>query len=61
MYYGYTEVSVDEDCDLTAWIGADDDAQIYVNDRLVWRGGKVQKMPYFATVFASSCYILAQI
>lgn len=52
VYYGYTEVSVDEDCDLIAWIGADDDAQIYVNDRLVWRGGKVNKMPYFNTIFA---------
>jgi hypothetical protein len=52
VYYGYTEVRVDEDCDLTAWIGADDDAQIYVNDRLVWRGGKVSKMPFFNTIFA---------
>ena len=52
VYYGYTEVSVDEDCNLVAWIGADDDAQIYVNDRLVWRGGKVDKMQYFNTIFA---------
>ena len=52
VYYGYTEVSVDEDCDLVAWIGADDDAQIYVNDQLVWRGGKVSKMPFFNTIFA---------
>jgi hypothetical protein len=52
VYYGYTEVSVDEDCDLTAWIGADDDAQVYVNERLVWRGGKVRKMPFFNTIFA---------
>lgn len=52
VYYGYTEVSVDEDCDLTAWIGADDDAQIYVNDRLVWRGGKVRKMQFFGAIYA---------
>jgi hypothetical protein len=52
VYYGYTEVSVDEDCDLIAWIGADDDAQIYVNDQLVWRGGNVNKMQFFNTIFA---------
>ena len=43
VYYGYTEVFVDEACDLTAWIGADDDVQIYLNDRLVWEGGNVNK------------------
>jgi hypothetical protein len=48
VYYGYTEVSVDQDCDLTAWIGADDDVQIYLNDRLVWKGGNIfKKLPYF--------------
>jgi hypothetical protein len=52
VYYGYTEVSVDEDCDLTAWIGADYDAQIYLNDRLVWRGGYIDKMAYFQDVWA---------
>jgi hypothetical protein len=51
VYYGYTEVSVDEDCDLTAWIGTDYDAQIYLNDRLVWRGGNVNKMAYFYAVY----------
>jgi hypothetical protein len=51
VYYGYTEVSVDQDCDLTAWIGADDDAQIYLNDRLVWKGGNVNKGAYFEAVY----------
>lgn len=51
VYYGYTEVSVDEACDLVAWIGADDDAQIYVNDQLVWRGGRINKMQFFRTVY----------
>ncbi|MGQ3054362.1 MAG: hypothetical protein ACT6S0_21480 [Roseateles sp.] len=51
VYYGYTEVSVDEACDLTAWIGADDDVQIYLNDRLVWKGGNVNKQSYFDAVF----------
>ncbi|MES1265611.1 MAG: hypothetical protein ABUU24_08165, partial [Variovorax sp.] len=51
VYYGYTEVSVDADCDLREWVGADDDAQIYVNDQLVWRGGKVDKMQFFRAVY----------
>jgi hypothetical protein len=51
VYYGYTEVSVDEDCDLTAWIGADDDVQVYLNDRMVWKGGNVNKRTYFNAVF----------
>lgn len=51
VYYGYTEVSVDEDCDLTAWIGADDDVQIYLNDHMVWKGGNVNKASYFDAIF----------
>jgi hypothetical protein len=51
VYYGYTEVLVDQDCDLTAWIGVDDDVQIYLNDRLVWKGGNVNKQTYFNAVF----------
>jgi hypothetical protein len=52
VYYGYTEVSVDEACDLTAWIGVDDDVQIYLNDRLVWSGGNIDKQWYFDAVFS---------
>ena len=51
VYYGYTEVSVDQDCDLTAWIGADDDVQVFLNDRLVWKGGNVNKSSYFHAVY----------
>jgi hypothetical protein len=51
VYYGYTEVSVDQACDLTAWIGVDDDVQIYFNDQLVWQGGNVSKRPYFDAIF----------
>ena len=53
VYYGYTEVFVDEACDLIAWIGVDDDVQIYMNDRLVWRGGNIDKQWYFDEVFRS--------
>ena len=51
VYYGYTEVFVDEASDLTAWIGADDDVQLYLNDRLVWKGGNVNKATYFDAIF----------
>lgn len=51
VYYGYTEVFVDQACDLVAWIGADDDVQVYLNDQLVWKGGNVNKRPYFHAVF----------
>lgn len=53
VYYGYTEVFVDEACDLVAWIGADDDVQIHLNGLLVWAGGNVNKRPYFDAVFAT--------
>ncbi|HWV31376.1 MAG TPA: hypothetical protein VN038_17075, partial [Dyadobacter sp.] len=51
VYYGYTEVFVDQACDLTAWIGADDDVQIYLNDHMVWKGGNVNKQGYFNQIF----------
>jgi hypothetical protein len=54
VYYGYTEVFVDQACDLIAWIGADDDVQIHLNDRLVWEGGNVNKGTYFRAVFNTS-------
>ena len=52
VYYGFTEVSVDQDCDLLAWFGADDDAQVYVNDRPVWPGGNVSLMQYIYAIWA---------
>ena len=54
VYYGYTEVFVDQACDLTAWIGVDDDVQIYLNDQLVWKGGNVNKRSYFDAIFNTS-------
>jgi hypothetical protein len=51
IYYGYTEVSVPEDCDLVAWIGADDDAQVYLNDHLVWAGGTVSLIQYIQAIW----------
>ncbi len=51
VYYGYTEVFMDQASDLTAWIGADDDAQVYLNDRLVWKGGNVNKQWFWNTIY----------
>ena len=39
VYYGYTELMSDAERDLVAWIGADDDARVWLNDRMIWEGG----------------------
>ncbi|UPG88921.1 hypothetical protein L2Y96_16155 [Luteibacter aegosomaticola] len=46
IYYGYTELSLDRDMEIWAWIGADDDAKLWVDDQLVWKGGAPVK-PWF--------------
>ncbi|KJV28437.1 hypothetical protein [Luteibacter yeojuensis] len=46
IYYGYTELRLDRDMELWAWIGADDDAKLWVDDELVWKGGAPVK-PWF--------------
>jgi len=51
VYYGYTELMIDADQDLTIWVGADDDAQLWLNDRLVWKGGDVAKDSFFGQFY----------
>jgi hypothetical protein len=51
VYYGYTELMIDAEQDLTIWVGADDDAQLWLNDRLVWEGGNVNKDWFFNQVY----------
>lgn len=51
VYYGYTELMLDAEQDLTIWVGADDDAQLWLNDRLVWEGGNVDKDSFFGQVY----------
>jgi hypothetical protein len=51
VYYGYTELRMDAEQDLTIWVGADDDAQLWLNDRLVWAGGNVHKDWFFNQVY----------
>ncbi|CAH0166708.1 hypothetical protein SRABI118_00897 [Massilia sp. Bi118] len=53
VYYGYTELMVDKEQDLTIWVGANDDAQLWLNDRLVWRGRNVAKGPFYSEVKAT--------
>jgi len=53
VYYGYTELMVDKEQDLTIWVGARDDAQLWLNDRLVWRGRNVAKGPFYREVNAT--------
>ena len=47
VYYGYTEIMLDKDRVLIADIGSDDDAKIWVNDALVWRGNNSRKPWYY--------------
>ena len=51
VYYGYTEVLMDRDRELTMWIGADDDAQIYLNDVQVWAGGNINKRAFWPALY----------
>jgi len=51
VYYGYTELMIDAEQDLTIWVGADDDAQLWLNDRLVWEGGNVNKDSFFGQFY----------
>jgi len=46
IYYGYTELMLDRDRQVWAWIGADDDSKVWVDDQLVWTGGAPMK-PWF--------------
>jgi hypothetical protein len=51
VYYGYTEVMMDRDRELTMWIGADDDAQIWLNDVQVWAGGNINKLSFWPALY----------
>lgn len=44
---------MDQERELTMWVGADDDVQIRLNDALVWKGGNVNKQWFFSTVYTT--------
>jgi hypothetical protein len=51
VYYGYTELMLDREQYLTMWIGADDDAQIWLNDEQVWAGGNINKTSFWRDLY----------
>jgi hypothetical protein len=53
VYYGYTELMMEEERDLTIWVGADDDVQLWLNDRLVWGGGSAGKQSFIGAVYST--------
>ena len=53
VYYGYTEVFMDRERDMLVWVGADDDASVKVNDRLIWKGGTAGKRWFYQSIYAS--------
>jgi hypothetical protein len=46
IYFGYTEITSDRDRAVWMALGADDDAKLWVNDRLVWTSGN-QRKPWY--------------
>lgn len=51
VYYGYTELMLDREQTLTVWIGADDDAQIWLNDERIWAGGNINKTSFWRDLY----------
>lgn len=54
VYYGYTEVMVDQAMDVTMSLGADDDLQVWLNDKMIWAGGNVGKQSFFDEIYTTS-------
>ncbi|GGY47620.1 hypothetical protein [Pseudoduganella albidiflava] len=53
VYYGYTELMFDEDREMVVWIGGDDDARLWINDRLVWKGGNRNKAWFWNEIYGT--------
>jgi hypothetical protein len=51
VYYGYTEVLMDRERDLMVWLGVDDDATVYLNDRIMWKSDDTNKGWFFTSVY----------
>lgn len=51
VYYGYTEVLMDQERDLMVWVGVDDDATVYLNDRVMWQSDDTNKGWFFTSVY----------
>lgn len=46
VYYGYAELKMDEARDVWMSFGADDDANVWLNDEAIWQSGKGDKLWY---------------
>jgi len=53
IYYGYTEIRSDSARDVWMALGADDDAKLWVNDKLVWVSGNALKPWYMPGGFGA--------
>jgi uncharacterized membrane protein YgcG len=53
VYYGYTELMMEEAVDMTMAVGADDDARVWVNDKVVWEGGEVKHNSFYNQVYGA--------
>lgn len=51
VYYGYAELSLEREQDLTVWIGADDDARVWLNGQVIWKGGDRGKQWFFDYIY----------
>lgn len=43
IYYAYSELNFETDCDLWVSIGSDDFSKVWINDQLIWASGKKLK------------------
>lgn len=48
VYYGFTELDLDKERDVVFAMGADDDAKVWLNGRLIWKSGRGDKPWYHA-------------
>lgn len=53
VYYGYGEISFNQESDVWLWFGADDDLRVWVNDQLVWNGGNTGKRSFLDNIYRS--------
>lgn len=51
VYYGYTQVWMDQERDLMVWIGVDDATTVYLNDKRMWQSDDTNKGWFFDSVY----------
>jgi hypothetical protein len=43
IYYAYSELNFEQECDLWVAVGSDDFSKVWINDQLIWSSGKQSK------------------